>query len=80
MTAMTVTTKYTNRSGHAVSLSSHLNHFTLHNAQLSVVPGHEVVNDAHVQRWLSGPEMVADTLYNRIAFYKWAHKAIFTGV
>lgn len=80
MTAMTVTDKYTNRSGHAVSLSSHLNHFTLHYAQLSVVPGHKVVHDAHVQRSLSRSEMAANTLYNRIAFYKWAHKAIFTAV
>ena len=36
------------------SFTSHLNIFPLHDAQLSVVPGHEFVNDPHVQRGLTG--------------------------
>lgn len=39
-----------------VFLSSHLNHISIHDAELLVVPGHEVVNDTHVHGWLTGAE------------------------
>lgn len=38
----------------------HLNHVTLHDAQLAAVPGHEVVNDPHVQGGLTSAETSAD--------------------
>lgn len=34
--------------------SSHLNNIALHDAQLLAVPGHEVVNDPHVEGRLTG--------------------------
>lgn len=40
--------------------NSHLNGFTLHNAQLSVVPRHEVINGPHVLGWLIGAETSTD--------------------
>lgn len=42
--------------------SPHLNHFTLHNAQLLVVPGHKVIYDSHV---FIGAETTMDTLCHR---------------
>lgn len=41
--------------------TSHLNHVALHDAQLAAVPGHEVVNDPHVQGGLTRAETSADT-------------------
>lgn len=47
----------------AACSSSHLNYIALHNAQLLVVLGHEVVHDPHVEGWLSGTETAADTQF-----------------